>query len=160
MYYNDLLYISLIARVQPHPVPSLFPLVFIFETASSDKRFIFFFKRFIILRGDLRWFEIPTHISFTAIYQLYGFSIKYVREVSKFLLANGAQPFNQAINSLFSVYSIRRIHYLLNYKQRAYLFYLKLHNVFEILFLFFMATLLKMYVYKIKISFIQLTNVY
>lgn len=120
----------------------------------------FFFKRFIILRGDLRWFEIPTHISFTAIYQLYGFSIKYVREVSKFLLANGAQPFNQAINSLFSVYSIRRIHYLLNYKQRAYLFYLKLHNVFEILFLFFMATLLKMYVYKIKISFIQLTNVY
>lgn len=47
MYYNDLLYISLIARVQSYPVPSLFPLVFIIETASSD-------KRFIILKGDLR----------------------------------------------------------------------------------------------------------
>lgn len=109
MYYNDLLYISLIARVQPHPVPSLFPLVFIFETASSD-------KRFIILRGDLWWSEIPTHISFTAIYYLYGFSIKYVREISKTLLANGAQPFKQVIDSLFSVYCIRRINYFLNYK--------------------------------------------
>lgn len=56
-------------KYKPHPVTSLLSLAFVFEITSSG-------KTFVVLRGDLWWSEISNHISYTAIYQLFGFSIK------------------------------------------------------------------------------------